>query len=466
MELHSDAQRHVHERQAVHAMKREALASAAARQAALQSAEQSLVLAALHGDIDLVRQLLIQDEHAPHEQQRVGINVNYKDEESMSALHWASAYNEHRIVSILLRHAAIQVNIANKRNGTPLHQAVLGNAHESIRVLLADARTAIDAVNVWNESALFLAVHNGDKQAIQLLLAAKARTDLLDRWNASVIDVAVAHAESDIARMIRAFDQTGSIEQAAALIPPTLPTTGPSSTTAVEAPPAASLLPPPPPRILSKLMEAPLDEQQFLSWLSKPDININGADCFKWTAVHKLASWNKHACLRALLADTRIVDPMQVGQGGNTPLHNAAEMGATQALQVLLDDAHALAAINAINANCETALHLAASCNDATMMHALLNAQADASIVAGDSGHSVWLRAALHPNADQALSHVLHSALSQEQQQQQQQLLDDMRQQAQRQLQQQRQNARGNRSRLDTSKFSALAKALGGDSSK
>lgn len=57
--------------------------------------------------------------------------VNEVDNETMTALHWAAAYNEPAIIRLLLADNRVQVNPRNKRQGTPLHQACGFNAERS-----------------------------------------------------------------------------------------------------------------------------------------------------------------------------------------------------------------------------------------------------------------------------------------------------------------------------------------------
>ena len=93
--------------------------------------------------------------------------MNALDEETMSALHWACAYGEVRIISscsrvqirikqaeivkIFLADPRVDILIKNKRGGTPLHQASLSGTHDVMRILLSDPRikAAVDDTNTW-----------------------------------------------------------------------------------------------------------------------------------------------------------------------------------------------------------------------------------------------------------------------------------------------------------------------------
>lgn len=90
--------------------------------------------------------------------------MNETDSETMTALHWAAAYNEPVIIRLLLADQRVEVNARNKRKGTPLHQvslplsgqieprvshftfqASLSGATEALAVLLADPRVDVNA---------------------------------------------------------------------------------------------------------------------------------------------------------------------------------------------------------------------------------------------------------------------------------------------------------------------------------
>lgn len=90
-------------------------------------------------------------------------------------------------------------------------------------------------------------------------------------------------------------------------------------------------------KALSKMLEAPLDEDLALQWIQDPTIDINAADYMRWTALHKVAAWEKTRVLMALLdhPDIQIDRP---GMDGDTPLHAALSNGATRCAAILIDD--------------------------------------------------------------------------------------------------------------------------------
>jgi len=267
------------------------------------------VEAAVHGDVNRISEFLADME----------LNVNELDGESMSALHWACAYGEAGIVRTLLQDPRVDPCILNKRKGTPLHQATLCAAHDVLRVLLADPRVknSINAANMWGETALILAATRGDPLAATILLEQGADPTLQDNWGKTAQEVASDHGEVQTASAIIDYISGKPIIQQKSI---TLPTQTSTKT-----------------RVLSKLLEAPLDEEQASSWLRDPEIDVNGYDYLKWTALHKCAAWEKPTVLRELLRHPKI-EPTKKGQDGDSVLHSACAAGATRCVLILLED--------------------------------------------------------------------------------------------------------------------------------
>lgn len=88
---------------------------------------------------------------------------------------------------------------------------------------------------------------------------------------------------------------------------------------------------------LSKLLEAPLDEDYAIKMMTDPKIDLNGRDFLKWTALHKVSAWEKPRVLLRLLDHPDIVVDVS-GGGGDSPLHSALSNGAVQCAEILLND--------------------------------------------------------------------------------------------------------------------------------
>lgn len=142
----------------------------------------------MRGDVTTLVQLL----------ESPSIDINQLDDESMSALHWASAYGETKIIEILLRDHRINPNVTNKRGSTPLHVAVTMGSIPSVRTLLKDERIkqSIDRRNNWGETALILSATRGDPHIAFILLEKGSNREAKDNWNHTAHEVAHDHGET------------------------------------------------------------------------------------------------------------------------------------------------------------------------------------------------------------------------------------------------------------------------------
>lgn len=315
----------------------------------------------MQGDLEAVLQGLSDEAVLP----------NGCDEESMTALHWAAAYNEVEVLRTLLRDERVQPNVRNKRLHTPLHQAVMNGAEAAVQALLEDERVDKNAQNEWGESALVLAASAGEAGVAVALMATGVDRELEDKWGQTAEDVARAHGEEGLALLIREGHTERRLQHTPS--PTGAPTLNSRSV-----------------RVLSKLMEVPLSDTQFAGWLQCDDIDVNGRDMFKWTALHKLASWNKYACLMQLLADPRLEQASPAGHGGNTPLHTALEMAAERCALLLLDDKRVQQDVDKMNDDGRTALHFAVLFNNIAAVERLLAIGASPYVTSRCDGKNPW----------------------------------------------------------------------------
>ncbi|PRP75028.1 ankyrin repeat protein [Planoprotostelium fungivorum] len=332
----------------------------------------------MRGDLPMLTQLLASSE----------TDVNQLDEESMSALHWACAYGEIRVIQLLLQDKRTDVLITNKRGGTSLHQAVVSGSSSSVRELLKDGRIrqSINFANMWKETALHIAATRGDAEIAFLLLEGGADRELEDKWGKTPQDVAQDYGETSTSKVIHDF-VLGQSQPPSTITKMTLP---PSKTPVQK-------------RVLSKLLEAPLDEQAALTWIQDPNMDINGADYMRWTALHKVAAWEKPNVLRALLDHPDIrVDSL--GMDGDTPLHSALSNGAIQCAHMLILDGRS--PLTRANNTGVTPLMLAAALGEESLFRALY----DESLVKEETreGKTAWHFA--RENGHEHLSSLLPAA--------------------------------------------------------
>ena len=348
------------------------------------------VLSTVKGDLKEVTRLL----------RDPSLDVNALDGEGMSALHWAAAYNEAKMVKLLLDHPLIDPNALGRRKMTPLHKAAVGGSLGALEILLSDPRVEVDAANCWEETPLFLAAHNGDFGICFSLLQSGACQNVTDRWGNSPADVAADHGFPRLKEMLLDFVEGLESSFISNYSCPVTPTSSSTISQKVAG------------RSLSKMMEAPLSDEDFLGWLEDESINVNGADMYRWTALHKLAAWNKVDCLTALLNCPGLEPDVPRGQSGDLPLHSAIEMGAFQCVNVLLEFETHRQMINVGNDEGSTPLHHAVLTGNSELVKKLLDLNANPSIRRGRDQLSPWhLSRSLPDEYRNEMSPILWEAL-------------------------------------------------------
>lgn len=310
------------------------------------------------------------------------VDLLQKDEEGATAFHRAAQYGEIDMLCKLLEHPKA-VEGANAKAGlrrtTPLHAAAQAGAIDAIHALLSHptVRVDVNAVNQWGETALFLAAHQGDFQTVVALLRKEASVQITDRWGTTPSQAARDYGEYELAEMLskyeeligisvpQASDERPSIFEKAQLKVSSVEELlefmdgltlrrgfqGSESTSKTTL-------------VLSKLMEAPLNDSKFAEWLSNDSIDVNGKDFYGYSAAHKLAAWNRPKSLRNLTKHPKFcLSPGSTGVAGSTPFHLACEVGAHRCVEVLLHYCESQATVsdvlNLTNNTGQTALDLA-----------------------------------------------------------------------------------------------------------
>jgi len=121
------------------------------------------------------------------------VDVNYKDNDSYTAL-LLSCYNDDvPILKLLLGHMDINVNIQNNYVWTVLHEACYNNYIEYVKELLLDARVDVLIRTDQGETAQDIAIREG-RSGIANMIKKTGHTSLLRIPNASLC--------RDITRMI------------------------------------------------------------------------------------------------------------------------------------------------------------------------------------------------------------------------------------------------------------------------
>jgi ankyrin repeat protein len=250
----------------------------------------SLRAAVIASDVALAKQYPYEDPSSPS-----------PEDLGHTCYHLAAQYNDSVMMSFLvsLRSTHHWTQVKNHRGNTVWHLCAACSSAGVLKYLLGVDKRGLNMVNGWGETPLHLAYASGSQECIDLLIHAGADTGALDRWERTPQQCGLEHGFGKVSAM------TGSM----------LPGS----------------------KVLSKCLEAPLDEQHFITHtLHRTDLDLWGKDMYTLTAMHKLAAWNKDLALKALLdRSTTRSQWCPVDKDGNTPLHHAAMMGATRAFEVL-----------------------------------------------------------------------------------------------------------------------------------
>ena len=134
------------------------LVLAAVGHAAAAGADLRLIQAVRRGDVPAVHHLI-----------RQKVDVNTRQPDGATALHWAADAENAEVASLLLA-AGAQVDVANDYGVTPLLIAVTGRTSEVVEVLLAAGARANEALPT-GETALMSAARSGSRGAVKALLA-------------------------------------------------------------------------------------------------------------------------------------------------------------------------------------------------------------------------------------------------------------------------------------------------------
>lgn len=121
-----------------------------------------------HASVDILDAVKKKDHAVLDELLNKKINVNMREADGATALHWAVYQDDLEMVSKLLR-AEARVSVANRAGITPLILAVV-NGNASITKLLIDKGADPDYRMPNGETVLMMAVRTGDKDTIKVLL--------------------------------------------------------------------------------------------------------------------------------------------------------------------------------------------------------------------------------------------------------------------------------------------------------
>lgn len=126
-----------------------------------------LMIATSAGRLEIVRHLLSLPD----------VNVNHRNQNRQTPLHYACSKN-HGVITQVLLEAGADVNASDKYGATPLHRAASQGHNRIVHMLLAEPKINIDAMDSEGNTPLFLACEEG-RDDVAIALARKGADPLL-----------------------------------------------------------------------------------------------------------------------------------------------------------------------------------------------------------------------------------------------------------------------------------------------
>jgi ankyrin repeat protein len=142
-----------------------------------------------HRDEAQIRQLL---------DQRHDINARQVD--GMTALHWAVYHDDEELTRLLIR-AGAEVNVENRYGVLPLALAAT-NGSAALTSVLLDAGAGANETLAGGETVLMVAARSGNLEAVQALLAAGADPNAQERREQTALMWAAAEGHAPVAKVL------------------------------------------------------------------------------------------------------------------------------------------------------------------------------------------------------------------------------------------------------------------------
>jgi ankyrin repeat protein len=197
-------------------------------------------------------------------------DVNKKGSDGGTALHYA-AYNGHSTIVEQLLKAESDVNNKDSDEWTALHHAAL-NGHGAVAKLLIEAKADVNAKNSKGKTALYLATLQGDEVVVKLLLGAKADVNSNTNDGTTPLHYAAKHGDEVVVKLLLEAEAKADVSKK-----------GSDGGTALH-------------------YAAYNGHSTIVELLLKAESDVNNKDSDEWTALHH-AAYNGHRAVFDLLLD-------------------------------------------------------------------------------------------------------------------------------------------------------------------
>jgi ankyrin repeat protein len=182
----------------------------------------SLSVAIAAGDLPLVKAVKSRDGEAVRALLKQGVDVNLKQADGATALHWASYLDDLQTTDLLLK-AGAKPDAANELGVTPLYLASENGSAPVVSRLLAGGASA-NAALPSGETALMTAARSGSVAAVRALLVNGARIEAIESTegqNALMWAVSYQHPE-----VVQALVEAGADIRARSKVRPVMRSRG------------------------------------------------------------------------------------------------------------------------------------------------------------------------------------------------------------------------------------------------
>jgi len=132
-----------------------------------------------------------------------GANINAKDAQGATALHWAAKEGNKDIVGLLLGMGASPTTPTEACNWTPLHLAAMAGKNDVVQLLM-DKGVPLDRQGFKGRLPFHLAVLGGHAETVSLLLQHDAQINDKDSEGRTALHYAVIQRREDLARRLLA----------------------------------------------------------------------------------------------------------------------------------------------------------------------------------------------------------------------------------------------------------------------
>jgi hypothetical protein len=162
---------------------------------------QDLLDAAWEADVEAVKSLLTENP---------SLDINWKNEDAITALHVACNNGHDAVVSLLVAHPKINLNQQDNGGSTPFLRACTTGRVSCVCVLLRDGRTDINLADENQCSPLWYASCFGRLDVVKWIIASGRAVDLIlkGEWvgkEYTPLEIAKENFEHDVAALLERF---------------------------------------------------------------------------------------------------------------------------------------------------------------------------------------------------------------------------------------------------------------------